>query len=488
MSIRAARAEDLWRRVFSRNYANRYEKLVYGNLFCLGSGDIKFSGGISVIVGGNGVGKSTLAAALGELLETELAERYVGERSRLSGSELKAVVREGDAEVTREVSGGIDGVRKGSGDVIATESWWLDPGYWAFHTRRQVSSDQNFADVIEPLTPIELSTEQLATLEYIAGKKYERCLVYEIAEYADFDRFPYFRVMANGVEYGSEGMGQGELALMLVFWVLQDLRTNSILILEEPESHVSPRSQAALMNVIAEVAATKGVWTIITTHSPTIAARVPVEHMRLLVREGAQTSVVHQVRRHHVASVLGGGQGFNGIALVEDEIAKEFTVAILDEMAPDLLRQLEVLPAGGESKISASLAAFPKASGWFRLMGVYDGDQRGRVETGALNWPCVWLPGDTDPATLLKGALGAAGAIELFVAELRRDRNSVVAILDALVGVEPRDWMIECVRALVITKAELVRALLRVWLHSAQARELSQGFVAEIAASYDHTA
>jgi hypothetical protein len=242
------------------------------------------------------------------------------------------------------------------------------------------------------------------------------------------------------------------------------------------------------MNVVAEVAATKGVWTIITTHSPTIAARIPAEHTRLLVRDGTQTLVLDQVRRHQVASVLGGGHAFNGIALVEDELAKEFTVAILDELAPDLLRQLEVLPAGGESKISAALATFPRTSRWFCLIGVYDGDLRGKINDGELNWPCVWLPSDVDPATLLKGALAIEGGVDLLVAELRRDRNTVVAILDGLTGLEPRDWMIECVKALVITKAELVRALLRVWLMVPGAREASKDFIVAITASYDRPA
>lgn len=483
MSIRRARAADFWRTTLSRKFENRYEKLTYEDLCCLGTGELQFCGGISAIVGGNGVGKSTLAAALGEILQTTIAQRYVGDRTRLGGSKLRGFVRETNAERTRYASGSAER-REIGGDSITTESWWLDPAYWGFHTRRQVASDPNFADVIEPVKPLELNQEQLDRLCYVVGKKYDSCLIFEISDYAGFDRFPYFKVTSNGVKYGSEGMGQGELSLMLVLWVLQDLPKNSILILEEPESHVSPRSQAALMNVIAEAAALRGIWTIITTHSPTIAEPIPAEHLRLVARTASGVEIIHKAKRHLIASVLGSGQSYNGMALVEDDVAKEFLISILDEFDPDLLRQLEVVSAGGESKISAALPALPQSS-QFRLLGVYDGDQRGRINGEDFNWPHVFLPGTQDPAAMLKESMQIDGATSLLITELRRDPDSIVAALDAHLGTEPRDWIIECAKAMVITKGELVRCLFRVWLQSPGATQMAREFVDSLTKGYD---
>ena len=151
--------------------------------------------------------------------------------------------------------------------------------------------DANFNDLVEPLTPIELTAPELDRLNYVVGKNYARCQLFEIPEYADFDRFPYFRVTANGVEYASDAMGQGELSLLIMLWVLRDLKPNSILVLEEPESHVSPRSQAALMNVIAEACSQKGLWVIVTTHSPTVVARIPREHYMEIGRASCRERV-----------------------------------------------------------------------------------------------------------------------------------------------------------------------------------------------------
>jgi energy-coupling factor transporter ATP-binding protein EcfA2 len=485
MSIRAARANDFWRKAFSRNYSTRYERLGFQRLFCLGNGSIEFRAGISVVVGSNGVGKSTLAAALGELLESEIAERYLGERARLPGSSTEGVLgRDADRKV-RCAHGGVGDGREFTGDSFDVESWWLDPGFWAFHTRMQIVKDQNFSDLVEPLTPKSLSVEQLEKISYVVGKKYEHCEIFEIAEYAGFDRFPYFRVRSHGIDYGSEGMGQGELALLLILWVLDDLRSGSILILEEPESHVSPRSQAAMMNLLAEAAATKGIWMIITTHSPTIVSRIPPAHIRLLVRDGATVQVVDRVRRHQVASLLGGGLGYTGVLLVEDEVAKHFLITMLAKEAPDLLRQFEILESGGESKVTAALSSIPKSDGWLRVMGVYDGDQQGLIAKNGLHWPITFLPGNVDPSVLFYDCISGTNGADSLASALNRDRMEIITALDAFVGLDTRDWLIECARAFSLSKAEFVRHVSEVWMQTTVGAEATTRLIESIWRIYD---
>jgi hypothetical protein len=351
----------------------------------------------------------------------------------------------------------------------------------------QIVRDQNFADLIEPLTPKTLSSEQIKKISYVVGKQYENCEIFEIAEYAGFDRFPFFKVRAHGVDYGSEGMGQGELALLLILWVLDDLPSGSILILEEPESHVSPRSQAALMNLLAETAATKGIWTIITTHSPTIINRIPPEHVRLLVRDGRSVQVVDRVQRHEVASLLGGGLGYAGILFVEDEVAKHFLIAMLAKGAPDLLRQFEILESGGESKITAALSSIPKSDRWLRVIGVYDGDQQGLIKLSGLNWPIAFLPGEADPSALFYDCLKSSDGINGLASVLLRERGEIVTALDAFVGLDTHDWLLECARAFSLSKAEFVRHVSEVWMQTPAGIESTSRLVKSILNCYDET-
>lgn len=485
MSLRSARFRDLWKVVFSRSYENRYETLGFANLFCLGSGSIQFNSGMTAIVGGNGVGKSTLASALGELIESNLEEEYLSKRVQLSGSDLHATLHEGTSEKRRNATGGNPPPRSISGDDIASESWWLDPSYWGLHTRKQVISDPNFLDLLEPVTPALLSPQELQTISYVVGKTYDACSVYEVSDYADFVRFPYFKVSSDGVEYGSEHMGQGELSLMMTLWVLRDLRPNSILILEEPEAHVSPRSQHALMNVLAESVSKKGLWSIITTHSPSIIGMIPNEHIRLLTRSNGGVVINDRPHRHQIAAILGGSSGYTGIALVEDEIAKEFAISLLDDLNPDLSRQLEIVNAVGESQVSSALAALPKCGNWFRLIGIYDGDQRDKVDPSTHKWPHTFLPGTVDPAVLLVSALSPISGALVLSAELRRPEADVSAALNALLGQNPKDWLIELSRQLNAPRQELIRALTRVWLNVPENMTSALEFVGAVTTLYN---
>ena len=102
----------------------------------------------------------------------------------------------------------------------------------------------------------------------------------------------YFEVTTEGVTYGSEMMGLGELALHLMLWHLERVEPQSIMLIEEPETHISPRSQQALLNVLARASARKKLWVIVTTHSAGIVARIPREHIRLVYRDGARNRFV----------------------------------------------------------------------------------------------------------------------------------------------------------------------------------------------------
>lgn len=485
MSIRQARAVDHWRRTFLREYPIKYEEVEYENLFCLGSGHISFCGGITAIVGGNGVGKSTLAAAIGELLERDDLKLLLGNRGRLSGSALKGKIEENRQKKNRFVVEEGGGKRVVGGDFLESENRWLDPAYWAFYTREKITKDQNFEDLIEPLTAVKLSRDEVDLISYITGKEYEACEIFEIQDYAECERFPYFRAKAHGIEYGSEDMGQGELSLLLMFWILRDLHANSILIVEEPETHVSPKSQTALMNTIAKFCDEKGLWVIVTTHSPVIIQSLPTKNIRMLLRDGINVVVVEEVHRYQLAALLGGGYGARGVLLVEDEVAKELVIAMVDELDGDLIRQFDVVVAGSAGEITAALKSFPKTRSWFSLIGLYDGDQSGVDQGGQLHWPKLFLPGAESPEVMLRLVAQGDNGAELLAIELNKSRNAVVTAMDALAGQNPHDWLIGCVHQLSVSKAQLIRALTRIWLTNVERRSDGMRLVNDLKGAFN---
>jgi predicted ATPase len=463
--MKAARAGDHWKKAFSREYPVKCQHLDYADLLGLGKGSIRFRSGVTVIVGANGVGKSTLVAALAELLGGEAALRELDHIARLKGSRLVGVVNQQQADYKISAEPEPEGKRKITGSMPAEITFsWLDPAYQTAQSRRLIAKDAAFAEVLEPVGPRKLNEKELELVCYVIGKSYQSCVAYEVPEYGGIEKFPYFLVTADDVEYGSETMGQGELSLLFTLWELLTLPKNSILLIEEPETHVSPRSQEALMNAIVQAAAENGLWVIITTHSPSIVNRVPREHVRLLSRDGKTVLPIEGAARYQLAAILGGGGGYQGAVLVEDEIAIQFGIAVLDELEPDLLRQYELVNATSNSGIAAALKSMPKTRSWFSLVGAFDGDQRGKVEEqGKFLWPHTFLPGTVSPEKLLMETFKAEG-VEGVAKVLGRSRESVAPVFESAAGADPHDWIHAVANALGIGIAATVRMFVRMWL------------------------
>src|SRR5688500_288853 len=234
MSTRAARFDDHWRRAFARNYPVQYSTFEFKGLRCLHDGVITFAKGITAIVGGNGVGKSTLAQAIVDVLAGVDGVRDLSHLGlRLIGGELHASLI--SAEGARELSLFIcpDGDRKGKGSPRRGECTWLDSSNMAVLCQRQIYNDHAFADLLESIGPRDFDENQLQLASYIVGKDYERCTVWEVQDYESFDVFPYFMVTCGGMTYGSENMGRGEYPLLISLWTLNTVPTNSIVVLEE---------------------------------------------------------------------------------------------------------------------------------------------------------------------------------------------------------------------------------------------------------------
>nr|WP_302054658.1 AAA family ATPase [Burkholderia multivorans] len=184
-------------------------------------------------------------------------------------------------------------------------------------------------------------------------------------------------------------MGYGELSLLFVMWKLRTIERDSVLVLEEPEAHVSPRSQRALMDILARSCDEKGLSIILTTHSPTIIANLPQDRIVLISKgQNGQTSATVGPSKISVKELLGESALKRALILVEDRAAVQFGVSLLEQTSVDILSQVEFLEAGSAAKIDLVLSNLPRArQGTLKVIGVYDGDMRTRVNSRSFNWP-----------------------------------------------------------------------------------------------------
>jgi len=484
MNLRQARMDDTWRRVYTRAYPSKLTYVSFQALQSLRDSQIHFRAGITAIVGANGVGKSTLLAAIADLLANGEGEDDSNHRIRLKGSRLAATVEHEGENLTLGVQDGAGGTREVTGAPFAGEYQWLDPSSLAGRYISQISVDTNFADLLESVTPQQLDADELAIANYLVGKTYSDVSIYEIVDYAGFERFPYLKVTAAGITYGSEGMGRGELSLLLTYWTLKDVPRNSILVLEEPETHVSPKSQDCLMNIVAKISLEKGIWTIVTTHSPTIIRHVPAEHLRLLARGTGLADIQDNIAKTDIALLLGGGVTLTGAFLVEDQAASDFLAALLDENAPSLLKQYEIVSANSAPRISAILENMPKTGSWLTLVGVYDGDLRAGIKGEGFNWPFKFLPGTAAPEELLVTHLQAGSdTADLLAAELHKTSAQLTLALNHAAGVDSHDFFTELARALHVHVSVIRAASVRLWLQNEDNAAASQAFILELKAA-----
>jgi predicted ATPase len=480
MNLRRARFDDHWRRTFSRSYGTKLESISYRSLSCLSDGTIRFRSGINAIIGGNGVGKSTIVAAISEILNRATVGEAIGHSGRLAGSDLHAVVQHNGASIELNVASNASGSRVHSEEFSGTVEW-LEPSYLALECCRTVHGDQNFSDHLEAVTPLQLDKNELGVASYLVGKRYDTCEIFEISDYGNMERFPYFRVTNGEVTYGSEGMGQGELALLLLYWVLKDIPNNSILIIEEPETHVSPRSQEAAMNLLAKYCDEKGLWAIVTTHSPAILKRIPREHIRMIAKDAGRAIVRDNATNLEIALLLDTGISYRGVILVEDNAAKTFLISILDACDPDIRSQFEIVVAGSDGDISAALRYMPKTTRWFNIVGVYDGDVRQTTKTDELRWPAVFLPGDSSPEELLIEAVhNLQTPADTLSAQFNKGKDEVTTALGIVAGIDHHDWIGELSRALMIEYPTLIAGLVKLWLSTSENHTLANQLCTEL--------
>ncbi len=93
-----------------------------------------------------------------------------------------------------------------------------------------------------------------------------------------------------GIELGTNGLGYNNL--IYIATVLSELAATEptdspLLIVEEPEAHLHPQLQCILSSFLSKAPGqSRQVQTILTTHSPTIAAHVPLESVHVFHRDG----------------------------------------------------------------------------------------------------------------------------------------------------------------------------------------------------------
>ncbi|GEM_PF-3154083 len=365
---------------------------------------------VAAIVGQNGAGKTRLLMSLHDLLTRTKPERALAER--ISGTYRgKPFLAETSASLLTSMP----------------PFEFIDSALEAHRAKRFVSDQRsNFDDLLVQVDPIVYSSNVMQDFRHVCNKPYTSLRVWELDQAADFDLdsdyeddipIPYFQVEVGGQRYDSNTMGFGELCSCYLLWRLNRHKAPCIFFLDEPDSHLSPSSRIALLDLIAVYAHDNKHQFILASHCPDILTRMSEDEVFLIQRldKGNPPERVSPASNKRAAMrALGLHAPCQVLILVEDVDAHEVIRQTLSRFGSGVDRSFEIeIVQGGASELIKLFQLFPKKARSVRIVPVLDGDKR--AEFGSVEG-LLFIPGGEDPvaetiSVVRRNTLGFAKSI-----------------------------------------------------------------------------
>ncbi|MEV0705688.1 AAA family ATPase [Saccharopolyspora sp. NPDC050389] len=439
MALRQAARERVLAQMSKRNYTSRLTKAEFR-----GADEahvLEFGPGITVLCGGNGAGKSRTLGALARCLgDGEEAERrqYVPKLPHWLSS-ISVTGSTAGAEWTVGFDGS-ERVRSGEGPAAVV---YIDPSAETEELIRLFSGDDNREDLKEGVDPAPLPEDDVRRIGHILRRSYVAVQVYEVTAFSEDDNpTPYFEVEAHGQTYDLLDMGRGELVVTYLLWRLRGLEPGTVVLLEEPESHLASFSQRALTDAMAAFAVEQDLTMVVSSHSPGIINPLPVGNVTLL-KGPPEQGFRHGLGIRTISDFLGIPATTSAAVLVEDAVAQQILRAVLEAVAPDLIGAVTIRYArSGESGVHRVLDEIRDLSpDRFAMVGVLDGDQRGKSDSARFGY----LPGSEAPEIVLRAAMDRwrADPSASWKPPLAGGAERLRMFLETLAGQDHHDWLAE---------------------------------------------
>jgi len=250
----------------------------------------------------------------------------------------------------------------------------------------------------EGITPKELSKELVEDISAACHKKYDLILVFEV-EGEDEEIFPFFEVIENGLQYDSLNMATGELSILYIAWALNRSDRGAIFLIEEPEAYLPPISHEHVAHLMASAAYRRGLGMIFSTHSSNLVDAIPEVNILPLRKEAGQSVVAKGPQaKTRALQRLGLRPYKKAILVVEDQCAQFIAREIIGGAGTDFWVEAEiVIEPTGQSGIREFVRRVPKLVRSTEIIGVLDGDQRGKIGADETNLQIAFLPMNAAP-------------------------------------------------------------------------------------------
>lgn len=289
--------------------------------------------GVWLLTGVNGAGKTSLLAALYRIGSSHAFQNYYRTstfESRLDSFEHSQVIYEvNDQSVTYKYGG---------------QRWRPTPsrnsrlfGEFPFQSVKFVEANgdrvEPFANEIQPRRVRSATDSITQFMSYVlADSKWENL------KYVNTQRgrgsqaylLPYTR-SGQRYFYSEKNFSLGELCILRLACKLDNIDEKSLVLIDEIEMALHPQAQVRLLEKVTEIAKSKRLTIIFSTHSATLIKNVSRKNIIFLKEESSQ--VFKSVADVYPAQVLGE-------VAFDDELATDFIFLVEDRQAKNLLEQM----------------------------------------------------------------------------------------------------------------------------------------------------
>ena len=417
-----------------RGFSEEYSLRVAQPTGTLGSG-------ITILVGPNNGGKSTVIEALQALSDRQGTSFSEGKRNKLAGDRilLRIGLQDGCYELKTVDTGGSETIREPEGFpencyVLPSRRFfrpYFGPGltdrqhylinYSTLSGTRSNPSD-NFSQ------RLFMARERLTEFNQVLERVVDPVPVWTIDQ-SDQGNY-YLKMDSDGQYHTSDGLGEGIISLLFIVDALYDSREGDVIVIDEPELSLHPAYQRRLATVLADYAKDRQI--IYATHSPYFVDFEDVlagaEVARVHKRDGS--SRISQLKREtvgllkgvstdtHNPHVLGldARETFfqeDGVVVVEGQDDVVFYPKILCELVKNrqvssasasyLRERFFGWGAGGAHKIEG-IVTLLRDLGFEHVAGIFDKNKRGLMpdlQSKFPNYTFISIPADdirTKPA------------------------------------------------------------------------------------------
>jgi len=360
---------------------------------------------------------------------------------------------------------------------------YVDP-YSAFNLLSYMYDNYDFTSKVgDHESQRNLTRAELDSMRNILGRTYEKITLRSACiddGNPDDLHIPFITGVLGSRTLDNTAMSQGELWVHYVNWFLEyEVEEGGLALIDEPEAFLAARGRRPFIDHVAYHALRRGLQVIVGTHSPEVLSRFPLENIRMCVPDRGGISIFRPRSLLQIRDYIGMETAIRGVALVEDDLAKRLLVIIFAQYDIALTREIEIVPAGGESEVINGLRILGRMS-QLKCFGVLDADQldKSKGAPGALKGPRLFLPGSRVPEDeLLTSALEQ---VQWIAETMALKTDSIIAAVNTCEGLDHQYRLPGVARQLGCTEDVLTYVLAQAWLKKSNIAKEAQSLTSAI--------